>query len=331
MRRKKMINVGIIGTGWFSAVHAKILMEMEDVNLAAVCGTSLTKARDFAERFGGIKGFDDVAEMLDGESLDAVYLCVPPFAHGAIELQLIKRGIPFFVEKPVGTSMEAPEMVLSALKEKPVITSVGYHFRYRETTARLKLELEGAVLGMVTGQWMGSMPPVPWWRDLARSGGQLVEQTTHIIDFLRYAAGEIAEVSAVFGSRLLENVHEGVTVPDVGTVTLKMKSGSLAVISNTCILPEGDSKVGIDFFHSRGILQLDQEGLTKRENGIVTEWKDQESPYIAEARAFIHAVRTGDTSGIRSDYFDACRTQKAAAAAVESARTGRPVTVADGL
>jgi myo-inositol 2-dehydrogenase / D-chiro-inositol 1-dehydrogenase len=324
-----MTNVGIIGTGWFSEVHAKILMEMEEVNMAAVCGTSLPKAMGFAGKFAGMRGYEDVEEMLDGERLDAVYLCVPPFAHGEIELQLIKRGIPFFVEKPVGTSMKAPEIILSALKEKPVITSVGYHFRYRETAARLKAELEGAVLGMITGQWMGSMPPVPWWRNLAQSGGQLVEQTTHIIDFLRYTAGEVEEVSAVFGSRALESMHKGVTVPDVGTVTLKMKSGPLAVISNTCMLPEGDSKIGIDFFHSKGILQLDQEGLTKCENGIVTEWKDQTSPYISEARAFIHAIRTGDASGIKSDYFDACRTQKIAAAAVESARTGSSVSITD--
>jgi myo-inositol 2-dehydrogenase / D-chiro-inositol 1-dehydrogenase len=166
-----MINIGIVGTGWFSEVHAKILQEMEEVNLASVCGTSLSKAQGFAEKFGVKKGYADIEEMLEGERLDAVYLCVPPFAHGEIELQLIKRGIPFFVENPIGTSMEAPEMILSALREKPVIISVGYHFRYRETAARLKLELEGAVLGMVTGQWMGSMPAVAWWRNLANQEG----------------------------------------------------------------------------------------------------------------------------------------------------------------
>jgi myo-inositol 2-dehydrogenase / D-chiro-inositol 1-dehydrogenase len=126
----------------------------------------------------------------------------------------------------------------------------------------------------------------------------------------------------------LEDLHEDATVPDIGTVTLKMKNGSLAVISNTCMLPEGDSKIGIDFFHSRGILQLDQEGLTKSENGIVTEWKDQDSPYRLETRAFIHAVKTGDTSRIQSDYEDACKTQRAALAAVESARSGSSVRLA---
>ncbi len=78
-----------------------------------------------------------------------------------------------------------------------------------------------------------------------------------------------------------------------------------------------------------GILQLDQERLTKRENGIITEWKDQESPYILEARAFIHAIKTGDASGIKSDYLDACRTQGIAAAAVESARTGSSARIAE--
>ncbi|PLR71119.1 hypothetical protein [Bacillus sp. UMB0728] len=78
-----------------------------------------------------------------------------------------------------------------------------------------------------------------------------------------------------------------------------------------------------------GILQLDQEGLTKRENGIVTEWKDQEIPYILEARAFIHAIKTGYASGIKTDYLDACRAQGIAAAAVESARTGGLVKIMD--
>jgi len=41
--------------------------------------------------------------------------------------------------------------------------------------------------------------------------------------------------------------------------------------------------------------------------------------------AFIHAVRTGDRSVIRSDYFDALKTTEVTLGANESARTGKPV------
>jgi len=34
-----------------------------------------------------------VEEMLDKQKLDAVYICVPPYAHGEIEHALIERNI----------------------------------------------------------------------------------------------------------------------------------------------------------------------------------------------------------------------------------------------
>jgi myo-inositol 2-dehydrogenase / D-chiro-inositol 1-dehydrogenase len=320
-----LLNIGIIGTGWFSEVHAKILSTMKEANIKAVCGTKIQKAEVFGRKFGDAKGYGNVEKMLDGEKLDAVYICVPPFAHGEIELQLINRGIPFFVEKPLGTNLEIPRNILDALQRKPVTTSVGYHFRYRNSASLLKEELKSCSLGMVMGYWMGSMPQVSWWRNQSKSGGQLVEQTTHLIDLLRFTVGEVDEVSAVFGQKALQQIHQNVTVPDIGTVTLKMKNGALATMSNTCLLPEGDSKVGMEFYHDYGILQLDQEKLTKSERGAVTEWKDAENPYIRENAAFIHAVKTGDTSGILSDYADAFRTQEVTVAASKSAEIGKGV------
>jgi predicted dehydrogenase len=324
-----LLNIGLVGTGWFSEVHAMILSNMKETTIRAVCGTEIQKAEVFGRKFGDVKGYGNVEEMLEGEKLDAVYICVPPFAHGEIELQLINRGIPFFVEKPLGTGLEIPRNILHALQKKPVTTSVGYHFRYRDSISLLKEELKNCSLGMVMGHWMGPMPQVAWWRNQSKSGGQLVEQTTHLIDLLRYTVGEVEEVSAFFGERALQQMHENVTVPDIGTVTLKMRNGALATISNTCLLPEGDSKVGMEFYHDKGILQLDQEKLTKSKSGAVTAWKDAENPYIRENAAFIHAVKTGDTSGILSDYADAFRTQEVAVAAVKSAESGRKTRIAD--
>jgi predicted dehydrogenase len=43
-----MLHIGIIGTGGFSKMHAKILSEMEDVQIQSVCGTSKAKAEEFA-------------------------------------------------------------------------------------------------------------------------------------------------------------------------------------------------------------------------------------------------------------------------------------------
>lgn len=328
-RMELMINVGIIGTGWFSGVHAKILNKMEKVQIKAICGTDKEKAEEYAFEFDHAKGYGNLIEMLDEEKLDAVYICVPPFAHGEIEMELINRGIPFLVEKPLSVDLDIPKKIISKLKEQPLITSVGYHFRYRDSVTLLKNELERSKLGIVTGGWMGSMPTVPWWRNQETSGGQFIEQTTHLVDLLRYTAGEVEEVYAAYGSRSLPERYDNVTVPDVGTVTLKLKSGVIASLSNTCILPDGDSKVGLDFYSDKGIIHIDHNILEIRKDGLESVQKDTVDPYLKENEAFIHAVRTGNTSLILSDYTDAYKTQEITVAALISAQSGMPVKIND--
>lgn len=148
------LKIGIIGTGYFSKFHAAILSEMAGVKIAAICGTSSEKASAMASNFTDAKGYYNLVDMLDAEHLDAVYICVPPMGHGEIELALIKRGIPFLVEKPLGNELEIPTTVLEGIKEKSLLTSVGYHYRYSESVSSLKREVAGQNIGIALGQWM---------------------------------------------------------------------------------------------------------------------------------------------------------------------------------
>ncbi|MBD2872355.1 Gfo/Idh/MocA family protein [Paenibacillus arenilitoris] len=318
------LQVGIIGTGWFGMMHAQKLAQLEGVNVRAFTATSRQKAEDAARKFDDARGYESVSDMLDDRKLDAVYVCVPPFAHGEIEASLIDRGIPFLVEKPIGVDEQAPSAILKGIEEKRLITSVGYHFRYMEGTDRAKELLRERTVGMALGYWMGSMPGVSWWRKMEGSGGQFVEQTTHIVDLLRYTAGEVSEVYAAYTGPRIDSEHEGITVPAFGTVTLKLASGAVATISNTCAIPAGD-RTGLHLYTDGGVLELGHGGLTNIEPGRRTEYANRANPYELENDAFLHAVRTGDASRIRSDYGDAWRTHRVTMAANESARTGLPV------
>lgn len=151
------LHIGIIGTGWFSRVHADIIKGMNGVKLQAVCGTSLSKAEHMAQDYEA-KGYGHLKDMLDSERLDAVYICVPPMSHGEIELELIRRGIPFLVEKPLGLDAELPRRILEQVEATGILTSVGYHFRYAQTVDRLKAMVNTHKVGMALGKWMGSMP-----------------------------------------------------------------------------------------------------------------------------------------------------------------------------
>ncbi|WP_438445304.1 Gfo/Idh/MocA family protein [Gorillibacterium sp. sgz5001074] len=318
------LKIGMIGTGWFADMHAKLLAGMEDVRIVSVCGSSLEKAERMAGRFAGTAAYASVHDMLDAEPLDAVYICVPPFAHGTIELALAERNIPFLVEKPLGVDLETPSTILQAVTERKLITSVGYHFRYMDGTTIAAELLKSRTPGMALGYWMGGMPGVYWWRKQDGSGGQFVEQTTHIVDLLRYLLGEVNEVYAVYGNRHMHTTEEDVTVPDVGTVTLRMKNGMVATVANTCMMPIGHT-AGLHVYTDAGVLELGAGGLKEILADRTTEYKNRSNPYEAENRAFLHAVRTGDTSGIRSTYENAWKTQQVTVAANRSAESGLPV------
>ncbi|WP_346779335.1 Gfo/Idh/MocA family protein [Paenibacillus brevis] len=174
---------------------------------------------------------------------------------------------------------------------------------------------------------MGDMPQVAWWREQSGSGGQFIEQTTHIVDLLRYTAGEVEEVYASYANRVVHEQYEGVSVADVGTVTLKLKGGAVANISNTCVLPAGVGEVGLSLYTDQGILSWSPDVLEVSLSGEKSSFRIEDNPYRTESEAFIHALRTGDTSGIRSDYGDALKTQWVTCAALESARTGKPVQI----
>lgn len=320
------LRIGIVGTGWFAGKHADLLAATEDVEIAGIVGSSKNKGDVFGIRYDA-PGYESVSDMADEQVLDAVYICVPPMAHGEIERELIGRGIPFLVEKPLGTDAELPQDVLGfmRLKSPDLITSVGYHFRYQDNVERLREALHPGRIGIATGMWMGDMPQAEWWRRQEKSGGQFIEQTTHIVDLLRHLAGEVEEVHAVYASRFPEEEWEQTNVHDIGTVTLKLKTGAVANISNTCVLPPGVGKAGLSFYTREGLWEWTSGHLKVTKVNEESVFAEESDPYEKQTKAFLHALRTGDTSGILSDYADACKTQEVTFAALQSALSGRSI------
>jgi myo-inositol 2-dehydrogenase / D-chiro-inositol 1-dehydrogenase len=319
------MKIGFIGTGWFANKHASILGEMNGIEVSAFVGTSLEKAETEARKWSNAKGYTNVEEMLDKQKLDAVYICVPPMAHGAIEKALLERRIPFFVEKPLGINDE-PFEIARKIEEQGLITSVGYHWRYMDISKKAQALLQERQAGMALGYWMGSMPMVHWWRDVSKSGGQFIEQTTHIVDLLRFLIGEVKEVYSAYSSRVMESKVEGTTVSDVGSVILKLNNGIVANISNTCILPESH-KAGLEIYTNEGVMEITSNLLRDIRGKELNEYRNQLDPYKVENEIFLNAVKTGDASHILSTYSDAVKTHAITLAAAQSALTGLPVSL----
>lgn len=318
------VKLGFIGTGGIANHHLKNLVQMDGVEIVSFYDVDLQRAQKAAEAHAGAKAYGSIDDMLDAGGLDGVYVCVPPMAHGEAEFKLIERSLPFLVEKPLGIDRNVPAEIARKVAGGKLITSVGYHWRYDRSAALAKEALASSQAGMALGYWMGGMPMVPWWRVQSGSGGQFVEQTTHIVDLLRYVCGEVREVYAAYGLQVMDKQVPGTDVADVGTVTLKLANGMVATISNTCLLPAGHH-VGLDIYTDKGVLELRSGGLRELTEDGERLRKNKANPYFVEDEAFVYALRTGDTSRILSDYADALRTHEVTIAANESAVSGQPV------
>jgi predicted dehydrogenase len=193
------VRIGMVGAGAVAARHARTLLAMDGVEVAGVADPALERARELADEVGAA-AYPNHMELLEAGRLDALYICVPPFAHGPPELAAIDAGLPFFVEKPVAIDEPTATSIATRLAGRPLVTCTGYHWRWLDIFDRAAELLADRPARLVQCSWLDKVPPPTWWLRRDGSGGQTIEQTTHVLDVARGLAGEVTEVHA-FASR----------------------------------------------------------------------------------------------------------------------------------
>ena len=265
--------------------------------------------------------------MLEKEEIDALYVVIPPFAHTDAELIAARKGIHLFVEKPVSLDMGLSREILEASRQSGIITSVGYTLRYFGYARLLRQFLAQTPVAMIVADRWGGMPGVAWWRQMARSGGQLVEQTTHQVDTIRYVTGkEIVSVYADYALRVMGD-WEYVDIPDVQSVAMKLEDGTPVSLTTSCQMHKGGGDSTVNFLLDGSRIELKGATITTipEANPEIDGEHGQETNID---QAFLDAIISGDQSRVLSSYGDAMKTLAVTLAANESARTGVPVKVA---
>lgn len=314
-----MIRIGFIGCGGIAHEYQNRLDQRRDrVEVVAYCDIDDGRARGFAEPRGGAV-FTDWRRMLDEARLDAVFCNLPPFARGEELAAAAEAGCAIFSTKPLGLDLEQPRRTLEAIERAGVVNSVGYMFRYSGVTDEVLRRLDGRAPTLIVGQVYGGMPG-GWTGRLATSGGQLVEQSTHIFDLLRHLSGEATEAYA--------RGHSGsggdIDYPDSTAVTLTLESGAVGSVLSTVAVRKffwGLTVIAPDLHLD---LVYDDWTVKGVDRGQRVDLHLPVAGYQEQVDAFLHAVETGDRSGIRSTYRDGCGTLAATLAANRSLQTGRP-------
>ena len=316
------VRIGFIGTGGIAGMHLGLLPEIERAELVAYADIMIERAQAAADRCGG-RPYGDYREMLDREQLDAVYVCLPPFAHGDPEFAVLERNLHLFVEKPQALDVDTARDIAAKVEESGVLSCVGYNWRYLDTTQRARELLSGVRPALALGYWIGNTPGSPWWRVKSKSGGQIVEQTTHVYDCARYLMGEVVSVYAAGTKGLMEDLPN-YDVEDASTVSLTFESGAVATILSSCVAEQGYGTAleviarGLTVKIAGGNLEIVREDETVRYPG-------RNNPYKLENELFLQAIEDGNPSLIRSAYGDVVNSLAVTLAANESMETGEVV------
>jgi predicted dehydrogenase len=352
-----MKKLALIGCGGIGAYHLDHFMQFKDLSLAGFCDVTVERAEGFVKKAGQGRAFADYVEMYDAVKPDMVFICVPPACHGNIEFETIKRGIPFFVEKPIALDVDlAREMTAQVVKHK-IIAASGFQCRYDNINDAAKKYIARTDVLTVQASRVGGIPEVPWWRNKFTSGGQLVEQAIHQMDMLRYLLGtEPDTVYSVPGRGWISQKEcPGYFTDDLSTTLITFKNGVTATMMTGCYAKNAvswESKMTFGARDSRmdyvlcGSVTVYAEGVKaaakKGKSASVIKGdgvQDKDAGEHAELtksevdfgllcdRTFVDAALSGDASKIRSPYADAYKSVAFTLACNRSMETGLPVKV----
>ncbi len=105
------MRIAFIGTGGIARQHASGLAKRENIEFVGAFDALPERAHEFTVAYGG-QSYKNVTDLLDEAKPEAVWVCLPPFAHGEAERALLDRRIPFLVEKPVSNSLDTARRIL---------------------------------------------------------------------------------------------------------------------------------------------------------------------------------------------------------------------------
>lgn len=323
----RKIRIGLIGCGGIGNLHLTNLLARDDVKIVALANRSKEKLERTGKRVPEANQYLDYREMLEKEEMDAVFVAVPPNSHDDIEILAARKGIHLFVEKPIGLSLEKIREVEKCINESGIISSVGFHQRYCPAVEEAKDIIARSEVGLANAWWTMGLPKAFWWRIREMSGGQVVEQSIHLYDLLRYFFGEPKTVYASAVKGLIRGV-ENYDIDDASIAVITFENGVVATVSSACYLEDIQNYPGAGFkiVCKDRVLEyhLDKElrQMSADEMEITPVLEDAHKD---AAMVFVDAIKSGDSSGIRSTFSDSVKTMKLVLAAEASMRTGKPV------
>lgn len=233
------LKTAIIGCGKVTDLHAAALKELKQSEFTAVCSRGIDKAKQHGEKYG-VRGFDNVEEMVQTAKVDVVLVCTPHPNHAAPAIAAMNAGAHVLVEKPLASSLADCDAMIDAARRNTVTLGTVCQRRFYPPCQRIRAAIDQGKIGSPV---LGTVNMYGWrdrkyydsdpWRGTwkGEGGGVLVNQAPHQLDLLLWYMGEIEQL---YGNWANLN-HDYIEVEDTAVAVIKFRNGALGniVVSNS--------------------------------------------------------------------------------------------------
>ena len=270
-----MLGVGILGAGFFGAVHARAIGATRGARLVAVCAEEAELAQSFAAEHGG-KAYSDWRSLLDDRAVEAVLIATPHHLHCEMAIAAASAGKHLLIEKPMARTAAECSAIIAAAERHGVKLMIGHilHFSLPGLVARQIID-SGEIGRPVVGSsallklWMESNRR-GWHLDPATGGGMLMTAGIHALDLLIWLmGGSVAALSAAAGALFHDQAAD-----DSSMMLLRFADGRFGQVASIGYR-DGAVTYGMDLICERGTLRIDfDRGVSIGRGGHWTDVPD---------------------------------------------------------
>lgn len=255
-----MLNIGFIGCGGIARHHAARIKDLKNARIVAASDVVGHAARAFADDYGAEYHFDDFRKLLKLKEIDAIWVCTPTFQHAQPVIAAARAGKHVFCEKPMALKVAEAERMAEACERAGIRLTIGFVRRFDTFWGKFKHIVQSGAVGRPV-LWRfagGGKPSRPWFRDVNKGGGPLIDGAIHNYDFALQVFGPVASVQS--SSLQFDSTSVGA---DTATAILNFKSGDQHSLIWSWGVAAGAQVTGLnDFIGPKGSLQF---GMTAKE------------------------------------------------------------------
>ena len=123
----KKLRIGVLGAGYLGKIHLSLLKESKHFDLVGFYDTKTQIAAKISREFG-YQSFSDINQLL--QVVDVVDIVTPTHTHFELAKKALQNGLHVFLEKPITTTVEQANELVSLAKSKGLLGMVGQVERF---------------------------------------------------------------------------------------------------------------------------------------------------------------------------------------------------------